>query len=164
MIILIPKNPLTAIHQHVIDVWMAQTEPSKIIACGVSVNININRQAEIESRQACTDLAMSINDKYICMTDPDCWPSVRTNLQDARLAMNANDKLGAVAFAQAPLHIKNLEHIDIKMFVIKTNLLQMVEWKYHKDKPCLCHNVMNVVKNNGYVFEYIDTRKRIDCF
>jgi hypothetical protein len=164
MKIFMPINPAKGIYTKVTDTWLAQTEPSEIIACGVATKGNIDREAEALSRKNCSGLACVSGDKYVCMADPDCWPVERTNISEARTRLDDNGKLGAVAFSREPINNKTKEHVDIKAFVIRTGLLEKIDWFYRFGKACLCYNVMYFLEQNGYIIEYLDTRKRIDCF
>lgn len=162
MIVIIPMQSQRALPQRIIDVYEAQSEKAEIVTIGVpSQKSKAIRLFEAKTRHVCNMVLSGCSDGVVCMSDSDCLHLVRTNLEEAKNEISCNPQLGGVAFSQNDIDNLEQAHVDIKSFVIRSALLKLVDWLSPTVKMCLCYKIKEVLQKNGFLFRYIDCRKRI---
>jgi hypothetical protein len=162
MKILIPIKSQGGIIQKLVDVYAQQTEKTEIVTIGTPLNRNAStRFCEAKSREMCNVFSRGIADEFVCMADSDCFPLIKTNLQESVEQLSSISDLGAVAFAKENLSMSDIGHVDIKSFVIRTKLLKDIYWLSPTKKTCLCYKVKESLADKGYSFRYLDMRKRL---
>ena len=165
MKILIPMQSQKPLSLRIIEAYDAQSEQSEIVTIGVPHREQAaghnKRFFEAKSRSFCSIIAKQIQDEFVCMSDSDCAPLVSTNLQEAIRLLTIDKKLGALAFPAYDINGSESDHVDIKSFVIRTELLTNLDWISPHKQPCLCYKVKEYLSSIGLIFRYIDTKRRI---